>query len=79
MSLKSETAEWMKSMGFQDNSEAEIPNFIFSLKQYMEPDETIREIAKNNKDWDPLEEVSFISLQIAEFFYLKQKGKEKNC
>lgn len=77
MSLKSETAEWMKSMGFQDNSEAEIPNFIFSLKQFIEPDETIQEIAKNHKDWGPLEEW-YISLQTAEFFYLKQKDKEKS-
>lgn len=77
MSLKSETAEWMKSMGFQDNSEAEIPNFIFSLKQFIEPDETLQEIAKNHKDWDPLEEW-YISLQTAEFFYLKQKDKEKS-
>lgn len=77
MSLKSETVEWMKSMGFQDNSEAEIPNFIFSLKQFIEPDKTLCEIAKNHKDWDPLEEWC-ISLQVAEFFYLKQKDKEKS-
>lgn len=78
MSLKSETAKWMKSMGFQDNSKAEIPNFIFSLKQFIEPDETMQEIVKNHKDWDPLEEW-YISLQVAEFFYLKQKDKEKTC
>lgn len=29
MSLKSETAKWMKSMGLQDNSEAEMLNGFF--------------------------------------------------
>lgn len=38
----------------------------------MEPNSTIKKIAKSNKGWDPLEELN-ISLQLAEFFYLKNK------
>lgn len=77
MSLKSETIEWMKSLGFQDNTEAKYPNFIFSLQQFIEPDEDIKLITKENKDWDPLEEVNF-SLTLAEYFYLKcKRAKEK--
>lgn len=76
MSLKEETTKWMTSLGFQDNTEAEYPNFIFSLKQFMEPDDDLKKIAKENRDFDPLDE-PFISLGLAEYFYLKCHKKEE--
>lgn len=76
MSLKEETTKWMTSLGFQDNTEAEYPNFIFSLKQFMEPDDDLKKIAKENRDFDPLDE-PFISLGLAEYFYLKYHKKEE--
>lgn len=76
MSLKEETTKWMTSLGFQDNTEAEIPNFIFSLKQFIEPDNDLKKVAKENRDFDPLDE-SFISLGLAEYFYLKCHKKEE--
>lgn len=72
MSIREDTIKWMTGLGFQDNSEAEIPNFTFSIKQFIEPDEDIVEIIKDNPKWDVLDE-GFINLELAEYFYLKNK------
>lgn len=72
MSIREDTIKWMTGLGFQDNSEAEIPNFTFSMEQFIEPDEDIVEIIKDNPKWDVLDE-GFIGLELAEYFYLKNK------
>lgn len=77
MNLEEETIKWMSSLGFQDNTKADYPNFTFSLKQYLEPDEDMKKVAKINKDFDPIEEPN-ISLGLAEYFYLKCQSGDLN-
>ena len=71
--LDEEVREWMISLGFQDNTEAEFPNYSYSLQQYMEPNEIIEQVALDSPDWDPLEDVAFISPELAKLFYLASK------
>ena len=65
-----EVSEWMQKLGFQDNSSANVPNFRSSLRQYVSPDHLMRIVAREYPDWNPVDDYSMISPQIAMLFYL---------
>lgn len=67
--MKDEVRAWMESLGFQDNTKADIPNYVLSLKAFIAPCQVAREVYKHNKDWDPIKDISVISPEVAELFY----------
>lgn len=71
--LDEEVREWMLSLGFQDNTEAEMPNYTYSLGQFVEPNEIVQQVALDSPDWNPLDDVAFISPELAKLFYLACK------
>lgn len=71
--LDEETREWMLSLGFQDNTEAELPNYNYSLSQFVEPNEIVRQVALDSPSWDPIDDCILISPELAKLFYLASK------
>lgn len=71
--LDNEVRRWMDKLGFQDNTTAKIPNYQFSLRQFMDPNPIIQEVAKDSREWDPLDDGSFITPELAKVFYLAYK------
>lgn len=76
MTIKQEVSEWMQELGFQDNSEAEIPNYQLSLGAYMDPNPLIEKVERNNPNWDTIEDITMISPEVAELFYRVSKRLE---
>lgn len=76
--LDEEVRQWMKSLGFQDNTGAQVPNYSYSmLNQYIDPNDIIRKVAEDSPDWDPMDDPILISPQLAKIFYLASGGEKK--
>ena len=64
---------WMQRLGFQSNVGAEIPNYRFSLQQFLgnkDTSELSKIITEIFPDWNPVEDVSIISPECAFYFLL---------
>lgn len=72
--LDAKVKEWMVGIGFQDNTGAEVPNYQWSLQQFMKPSPIIQKLMNENREWSPLEDISLISPELAKLFYLLVKG-----
>lgn len=66
-----EVSEWMRSLGFNDNRDAEIPNFqCGGLQTALSPNPLAKIVAQEYPDWDPIDDITIVSPQCAMLFYL---------
>lgn len=78
--MEKEVKTWMSKLGFQDNTDAAIPNFYLNIETFMNPNLAMQQVAKKYPRWDPLDDISIISPQLAMYFYLLlgDKGESNN-
>lgn len=77
MNLDEKVRDWMWSLGFEDNTDAEIPHYYMGLRCFVEPSNLVKVVAKDSQDWNPVDDASMISPECAKLFYLlAKKGAE---